>query len=83
MVIVDNCITSFMEHLKNGIPVPSFYGESDDDTFLHLIPFLKLIADADNLQEELDKRLGLENLYYEFVQNTLGDESHNELDLTC
>ena len=63
LVIVDNSVLAFADSLDHGIPVPSYYGQSDDDTLLHLIPFLKSLADCEDIGAELNKRLGLATLY--------------------
>ena len=66
IVIVDNCITSFANHLDNGVPVPSFFGSKDDNTLPSLLKFLKEISKEDSIPECLIKRLKISALYDSF-----------------
>ena len=49
MLIVDNCVGGFANHLKNGIPILPFYGDETDKELLHLKDYLfDLIEQKDN-----------------------------------
>jgi TFIIF-interacting CTD phosphatase-like protein len=68
IVIVDNSIISFSCNINNGIHVPSYFGQCDDDCLLHIINLLRKITDCNNVQEELEKILGLKKLFEEFIE---------------
>lgn len=67
MIIVDNSIVSFTNHMSNGVYVPSYFGQRDDSTLMFLIPFLASISEAKNIPSELSKRVGLVGLYDWYV----------------
>jgi hypothetical protein len=48
---VDNAVISFGAQLSNGIPIPSFQEDKDDDQFDHLIKYLALCASYDDVRE--------------------------------
>eukprot|EP00826_Nyctotherus_ovalis_P057427 TRINITY_DN7846_c0_g1_i20.p1 TRINITY_DN7846_c0_g1~~TRINITY_DN7846_c0_g1_i20.p1 ORF type:complete len:187 (+),score=24.91 TRINITY_DN7846_c0_g1_i20:92-652(+) len=68
IVIVDNMITCFAEHLSNGIHVPSYFGEEHDNFLEKVLKLLKEIADCRSIPEALDERVGLRRLYNEFIK---------------
>lgn len=74
IVIVDNSIVCFSSNLSNGIYVPSYFGQRNDNSLLGIIELLKKIANCSNVQEELDKRLGLKKLYKEFIEKEEQEE---------
>lgn len=74
IIIVDNSIVCFSAHLSNGIYVPSYFGQCNDNCLNSLISLLKKIAGSENVQEELDKVFGLRELYEEFVENEEEDD---------
>ena len=69
IVILDNSITCFSNQLRNGVFVPSFYGQQDDNCLETVIDLLKGIAEVDNIPCELESILGLEKLYKEYLDN--------------
>ena len=64
---MDNSIVAFASQLSNGVYVPSYFGQSEDNTLLYLIKFLTSISDTENIPAELERRLGLETLYYWYI----------------
>lgn len=68
IVIVDNTITCFSEHLSNGIHVPSYFGEQGDNSLEKVLKLLKEIADCRSIPEALDERVGLRKLYNQFTK---------------
>eukprot|EP00826_Nyctotherus_ovalis_P032133 TRINITY_DN2594_c0_g2_i3.p1 TRINITY_DN2594_c0_g2~~TRINITY_DN2594_c0_g2_i3.p1 ORF type:complete len:340 (-),score=62.19 TRINITY_DN2594_c0_g2_i3:46-1065(-) len=68
-VIVDNTISCFGKQLSNGIYVPSFYGGKGDCALEKIMNLLKEIADCKDIPEELDKKIGLQKLYTDYVIN--------------
>ena len=62
IVLVDNCVHAFGLQLSNGIPIPEFNGEKDDNHLLRLVPVLETISQADDVREEIKKHVDLEQL---------------------
>lgn len=54
--------------MKNGIHVPSFFGQKDDKALYTLMNFLKEISGSENISAAIDKRLGLEALYLKYKE---------------
>lgn len=69
LVIVDNTLSCFAEHLDNGIHVSSYFGEKGDNCLLPVLDLLKEIADCTSIAKELIKRIGLRELYNDFIKN--------------
>lgn len=67
VVLVDNSIVSFSGQLSNGIYVPSYFGQQNDNHLKQTIKILKKISTCINVEEELDRLLGLKKLYKEFI----------------
>ena len=53
VVIVDNSILSFINHLDNGIPISTWTNDPTDRDLLHLIHFLPTLAQAKDVREVL------------------------------
>ena len=49
MVIIDNAVYSFGFQLENGIPIIPYYEGEDDEELYHLIPYLDILADCDDV----------------------------------
>jgi CTD small phosphatase-like protein 2 len=69
MIIVDNTISCFADHLSNGIHVPTYYGQKEDNSLEKVLNLLKEIASCSNVQRALDERVGLRELYNQFVKS--------------
>ena len=69
MVIVDNSIVCFYNQLNNGIYVPSYHGDKDDNKLEDVINLLKEIAYCEDVRNELEKRTGLNELFNSFISN--------------
>ena len=67
LIIVDNTITCFGNHLNNGIHVPSYLGQIGDVCLKYITELLKEISKCENVQKELMEKVGLEKLYKEFI----------------
>lgn len=68
MVIVDNSVVCFSRQLNNGIHIPSYFGQKNDDALNDVMELLKKVASANSIPEELEKRIGLENSYQWFIK---------------
>ena len=49
LVIVDNAVYSFGFQLENGIPIIPYYDDDNDEELYHLIPYLDILADCDDV----------------------------------
>ena len=52
VVIVDNAVYSFGFQLDNGIPIIPFYNDSQDEELLHLINYIKCLAQFEDIREQ-------------------------------
>lgn len=68
IVVVDNSIVSFMRNLNNGVHVSSYFGQDNDRALLGLISFLKTLKDCENIQEELAKKLKIQEAYENYEE---------------
>lgn len=68
MLILDNFVVSFAKNLDNGIHVPAFLGDKEDTVLLSLLPLLKTLSLADDVQAELKKQAGLAALYESYMK---------------
>jgi CTD small phosphatase-like protein 2 len=50
MVIVDNAVYSFGFQLENGIPIIPYYEDDNDEELFHLIPYLTILADCEDVR---------------------------------
>lgn len=63
LILIDNSVQSFGFQLDNGIPILSYYSDANDEEFHHLIPYLKKLADADDVRPLIRKTFGLRKIY--------------------
>ncbi len=63
ILIVDNAVISFGAQLSNGIPVPSFQEDKEDDEFDHLIPYLALCAKSNDVRTINRQNFHLQEMY--------------------
>mmetsp|Transcript_23755 Transcript_23755/g.32362 ORF Transcript_23755/g.32362 Transcript_23755/m.32362 type:complete len:94 (+) Transcript_23755:564-845(+) len=52
LVIVDNSVYSFAYQIDNGIPIIPYYNEQSDEEMLHLIFYLKCLANSEDVREQ-------------------------------
>ena len=69
IIIVDNSIISFANHLDQGIPIPSFFGNKDDNMLLFLLNFLKELSAENDIKASLIKHIGLSKLYNSYKKS--------------
>lgn len=50
VVIVDNAVYSFGFQLDNGIPIIPYYDDPEDEELYHLIPYLEILAEGDDVR---------------------------------
>lgn len=74
VVIVDNSIVSFANQLSNGIYVPSYFGQHNDNCLEKVLSLLKKIAYAQSIPKELENIVGLGKLYKEYIERQEGNE---------
>uniref|UniRef100_A0A7N0U4B6 FCP1 homology domain-containing protein n=1 Tax=Kalanchoe fedtschenkoi TaxID=63787 RepID=A0A7N0U4B6_KALFE len=59
LAIVDNTPAVFHElQVNNGIPIKSWFGDPTDQELLSLLPFLEILADADDVRPFIAERFG-------------------------
>jgi len=61
MVLVDNSIYSFAYQIDNGIPIISFYDDPNDEELLHLMFYMKSLANWRMFGSKIAKRLNCTN----------------------
>jgi len=52
LVIVDNAVYSFGFQLENGVPILPFYDDPNDEELLHLIYYLRCLAQHEDVREQ-------------------------------
>lgn len=62
VVIVDNAVYSFGFQLLNGIPIIPFYEDPEDEELYHLIPFMEVLADADDIRVKNQEAFKLDEM---------------------
>eukprot|EP00826_Nyctotherus_ovalis_P032034 TRINITY_DN2586_c0_g1_i14.p1 TRINITY_DN2586_c0_g1~~TRINITY_DN2586_c0_g1_i14.p1 ORF type:complete len:377 (+),score=30.06 TRINITY_DN2586_c0_g1_i14:237-1367(+) len=70
LVMIDNSVISFASNLKNGIYIPSYYGNASDKELLRLIGFLVDIVDADDVRPLIKGFANIEKLFEEYKAKT-------------
>ena len=50
MVLVDNSVYSFAYQIDNGIPIISYYDDPRDEELVHLIGYLQIVAESDDVR---------------------------------
>ena len=66
IVIIDNSVQSFGFQLDNGIPILSYYSNPNDEEFHHLIPYLKQLAEAEDVRPLIRKAFKVHRIYSHF-----------------
>jgi len=55
VIIVDNLPKSYMLHPSNGIPIPSWYSDTDDRELWNLIPVLERLSVVNDVRKFIEK----------------------------
>lgn len=63
MIIVDNAVYSFGAQLANGIPITPFKDDRDDCEFLHLMNYLTILKDQEDMRELNKEAFKTEKVY--------------------
>jgi len=50
MVLVDNSVYSFAYQIDNGIPIISYYDDPNDEELLHLMYYIKCLAECEDVR---------------------------------
>ncbi|KAG8077477.1 hypothetical protein GUJ93_ZPchr0007g4324 [Zizania palustris] len=58
VVIIDNTPQVFQLQVNNGIPIESWFNDSSDEALPQLIPFLEILAFADDVRPIIAKKFG-------------------------
>lgn len=72
IILVDNNPVSFLMQPSNGIPVPSFYDDSNDRTLKSLTKVLASLQDVDDVRPRLHQLFHLADLLAEHKRLILG-----------
>jgi CTD small phosphatase-like protein 2 len=67
-IMVDNSVVSFLSQLDNGIPIASFYGNSQDNELYDILQFLTQICNEDDIRPHLQQRYALSQNYQRIVK---------------
>ena len=52
MVLVDNSVYSFAYQVDNGIPIISYYDDPRDEELLHLMYYMKCLAECEDVRDK-------------------------------
>ena len=63
LIIVDNAVYSFGFQLANGIPITPFKDDKDDTEFTHLMNYLDMLAEVEDMQDYNRKAFKMEQMY--------------------
>lgn len=63
LVIVDNAVFSFGAQLANGIPIAPFKNDKDDREFIHLMNYLEVMKNYDDLRIPNREAFKMEQVY--------------------
>lgn len=79
MVLVDNSVYSFAYQIDNGIPIISYYDDPKDEELLHLMYYMKALAECEDVRQQNRKAFELFKLgegaeYVEDSQEASGDD---------
>jgi len=73
MVIVDKSIVPFCAQLNNGISVPVYRGNESDNALFQIVPFLKDLANSDDVRKIIRQTFYISDLYSIYVKEKSGD----------
>ena len=71
MIIVDNTIASFACQMENGIYIPTYTGQDEDNELEVVGNFLASIANVEDVRPHVKRFCGLTDLYEGFLSTYL------------
>lgn len=66
IIMVDNSVLSFANNMDNGIYVPTYDGDPNDNELLPLIGFLKQIANVDDVRPHVRQFANVQKLFEDY-----------------
>ena len=79
MIIVDNMVFSFLGQLDNGIYIPSYDGNKDDNELTIIRKFLLTLINVKDVRPLVRKFAGIVSLYKVFASNSNSSEATENL----
>lgn len=70
VIIIDNCILSFVFQMDNGIPILPYYDNKNDRELIFLMKYLDYLAQYKDIKNENKRMIPLEN----FKQRVCGED---------
>ncbi|KAI9117741.1 hypothetical protein K1719_011156 [Acacia pycnantha] len=58
VAIVDNSPQVFRLQVNNGIPIKSWFDDPSNCALMSLLPFLEILADADDVRPIIEEKFG-------------------------
>ena len=68
MILLDNSIVSFYCNINNGIYIPSFKGNLEDNELKKIENFLIEIKNCEDVRIEIKRKYQIEQLFYSFCK---------------
>jgi TFIIF-interacting CTD phosphatase-like protein len=65
-VLLDNLVVSFAYQLENGIYIPSYQGDEQDNELLVVARFLRQIASVPDVRPHIKRFSGILSLYEQY-----------------
>ncbi|CAG9309984.1 unnamed protein product [Blepharisma stoltei] len=75
MLIIDNSAYSFAHQIDNGIPIISWYNDSDDRELYKLIDYLKVVAKSNDVRSVNRQTFHLESFYDDYMHDFMRKEN--------
>ena len=63
IAIIENAVHAFGFQLNNGIPILNYYIDSEDEELHHIIPYLKILSESDDVRNINKEAFQIKKIY--------------------